>query len=323
MTKGLGRLVWRCALFAALNAVLAVTVLKIHETTLVRKRWETDSILLVMPEDEHRDVVMLGTSHAYVCARFQEHQAATERALGRSVFNMAVSQGGGITPARFYLETYFDLGNRADHVVYLLDPFVFYTAGSNEDHKFVNFEPFRFRFLAKMVYNGYNYRQIVSYLRSKFSAQWLLQKPEVLIHHVKGYPPELVTPARIEKRMKTLYPDGLPEANFERYKAEFLKIVACCKAQGAALNVVIPPTLMGSETGHGTMMAWLETLRDRGDITLDDFSNAMKDPARYYNLDHLNLSGIEQLMGQFVRPVLDGEDQNVHGGPTPVGGEAR
>ncbi len=311
MTKGMLRLVWRCIVFALLNAVLAVIVLKSHESTLHYTRWETDSNLLVMPESEHRDVVILGTSHAYVCARFQEHQEATERELGRTVFNMAIAQGGGITPARFYLETYFDQGNTAAHVVYLLDPFVFFTVGSNEQHRFVYMEPFRFHFLAKMIRNGYNYQQIVTYSRSKFRGQWLFQKPDVLIHHVRGYPPELVTPERIAKRMGTLYPDGLHDEVFRRYQAEFLKIVALCKEKGAQLNVAVPPTMLGPETGHAAMMAWLETLRDRGDITLNDWSNAIKSPERYYNLDHLNLSGIEEFMGQYLRPMLDAEDTKV------------
>jgi hypothetical protein len=305
MTTGLLRLGWRCALFAMLNAALAIVVLKAHESTLRYARWETDSNLLVMPESEHRDVVILGTSHAYVCARFQEHQAATERELDRTVFNMAIAQGGGIKPARFYLETYFEQGNTAEHVVYLIDPFVFFTAGSNEQHRFVYMEPFRLRFLAKMIRNGYHYQQIVTYFRSKFRSQWLFQKPDVLICHAKGYPPELVTPDRIAKRIKSLYPDGLQDDVFERYQREFLKIVARCKAQDVQLNVAVPPTLLGQEPGHAAVMTWLETLRARGDITLDDFSTAITDPQRYYNLDHLNLSGIEELMGQHLRPVLD------------------
>lgn len=308
MNRGLLRLVWRCALFAVLNAVLAVLVLNAHESTLHYTRWETDSNLLIMPESQHRDVVILGTSHAYVCARFQEHQAATERELGRTVFNMAIAQGGGLKPARFYLETYFDQGNTAGHVVYLLDPFVFFTTGSNEQHRFVYMEPFRIRFLTKMMLDGYNYQQIVTYFRSKFRSQWLFQEPDILLRHGKGYPPELVTPERIEKRMGTLYPDGLQDEVFERYQQEFLKIVALCKAHGAQLNVAVPPTMLGPETGHAAMMAWLETLRARGDITLDDFSTAITDPQRYYNLDHLNLSGIEEFMGEHLRPVLDEAD---------------
>lgn len=305
MTRGLLRLVWRCALFGLLNALLAVVALKAHESTLHYTRWETDSNLLVMPESEHRDVAILGTSHAYVCARFQEHQAATERELGRTVFNMAVGRGGGIKPARFYLETYFDRGNTADHVVYMLDPFVFFMTDSSEKHPFVYMEPFRFRFLFKMIRNAYNHQQIVTYIRSKFRSQWLFQKPEALIRHDHRYSADLVTPEHIAARMDSLYPDGLRHEVFERYQAEFLKIVAFCKARGVQLNVVVPPTLLGHEIGHGAMMAWLETLRARGDITLDDFSTVMTDPTHYYNLDHLNLSGVEEFLGRYLRPVLD------------------
>jgi hypothetical protein len=61
------------------------------------------------------------------------------------------------------------------------------------------------------------------------------------------------------------------------------------------------------------MMAWLETLEARGDISLNDWSNAIQSPERYYNLDHLNLSGIEEFVGQYLRPMLDAEDTKVRG----------
>lgn len=305
MPRGMIRLASRLILFGVLNAVLAVAFLALHETTLRRERWETDSILLVMPEGEHRDVAILGTSHAYVISRFREHGEAAEAAIDRSIFNMAIPQGGGITPARFYLETYFEDGNTVDDVVYFLDPFVFFTAGSNESHKFVYFEPFRLRFFAKMVANGYNYKQLITYVRSKFSTFWIFQRPDPLVHHVRGYPPELVTPERIQRRMKSLYPQGARTEVFQRFQPEFLKILALCRDRGIRLHVAVPPTLMGPETGHAEMMTWLQPLADRGEFTLHDWSNAILDPVRYYNLDHLNLGGVEHLMGELLRPVLD------------------
>lgn len=317
MPRGMIRLAGRLILFGALNAVLAVAFLALHESTLHRARWETDSILLVMPEGEHRDVAILGTSHAYVISRFREHGEAAEAALGRSIFNMAIPQGGGITPARFYLESYFEDGNTLDDVVYFLDPFVFFTAGSSDSHKFVYFEPFRLRFFAKMVANGYNYQQIITYVRSKFSTFWIFQRPDPLVHHVRGYPSELVTPERIERRMLTLYPEGLRPEVFARFQPEFLKILALCQARGARLHVAVPPTLMGPETGHAEMMAWLQPLADRGEFTLHDWSNAIPSPERYYNLDHLNLSGVEQLMGELLRPVLDQSAAKMDGTSAP------
>lgn len=308
MTNPALRLLVKGAAFLALNAVLAVGLLKVHEATLHPKPWETDSILLVMPENTHQDLVFLGTSHAYLFSRFEEHHKATEQALGRSVFNMALPQGGGIKPARFYLESYWEADNTAGRVVYFLDPFVFYSTGANENHKFIYFEPFRFRFLAKLVANGYSYRRIITYIRSKFSREWLLQQPEPLIRHTATVRPEQVNAARVRQRMATLYYDGLDDSVFDTYCAEFKRIVAACKAHGTPLTIVVAPTLLGPEPGHAAMMAWLDTLAESGAIGVYDWVNAMPDPAKFYNLDHMNLDGVRQFMSAFLRPALDAED---------------
>jgi hypothetical protein len=292
-------------LFLALNALAAVAFLKVHESTLHYQPWETDSILLVMPEDTHRDVVMLGTSRAYLFSRFQENHAIMESMLGRSVFNMALPQGGGIKPARFYLESYVEADNSADDLVYFLDPFVLFSTGANESHKFVYFEPFRFRFLAKLVANGYGYRRIVTYIRSKFGRPWLRQQPELLLHHTAHYPPELVTPDRIRQRLDSLYYDGMQDAVFTRYTAEFQRIVALCRAHNIRLTVAIAPTLLGPEPGHARMLAWLEKSAAEYGFRVYDWVNAMPDYTRFYNLDHMNRDGVETFMRDFLRPALD------------------
>jgi len=61
-------------------------------------------------------------------------------------------------------------------------------------------------------------------------------------------------------------------------------------------------------------MAWLTPQADRGDFTLRDWSIAITDPALYYNLDHLNLAGVNRLMGDFLRPLLDASKRDApHG----------
>ena len=293
-------------IFLGVNAVLGVVLLYAHAATLTTRPWETDSILLVMPEDGHEDLVFLGTSHAYVFSRFKEHHEMVEQCLDREVFNMALPQGGGITPARFYLETFFTAGNTTDQVVYFLDPFVLYSAGANDNHKFVYFEPFRLRFLAKLVANGYSYRRIISYVRSKFSGAWLLQKPEPLIHHIAPISEEHVSDERKAQRVASLYPNGLPETVFDTYTDEFERIVALCGENDTPLMVVIPPTLLGPEPGQETMMAWLHGLEQSDGIMVYDWVNVMPDRSKYYNLDHMNLGGIEAFMTEWLRPALDG-----------------
>jgi len=299
------RLLLKGLAFLALNALLAVAVLKVHESTLHYAPWETDSILLTMPAKDHQDLVFLGTSRAYLFSRFKEHHEATEAALGRSVFNMALPQGGGIKPARFYLESYFEAGNTTDRVVYFLDPFVLYSVGANEHHKFVYFEPFRFRFLGKMVRNVYDYRQIIDYIRTKFSRTWLLQQSEVLIHHTAHTEAEYVEPGRIAQRLDSLYYEGQPEAAFERNTAEFLRVVDLCKNENVPLTIVILPTLLGPEPGHDAMMQILASDIDYEACDVHDWVNAMPDYTKFYNLDHMNLGGVEEFMRNFLRPALD------------------
>ncbi|MBX3176188.1 MAG: hypothetical protein KF886_02400 [Candidatus Hydrogenedentes bacterium] len=292
--------------FLALNAALAWAVLALHERTLSYAPWETDSILLAMPEEANHDLVFLGTSRAYLFSRFREHHEVTEAALGRTVFNMALPQGGGIKPARFYLETYFEGGNRAGRVVYFLDPFVFHSRGANEDHKFVYFEPLRLQFLAKMIGNGYNHRQLVSYIRSKFSRAWLLQGPEPLVHHTAHMDADGQTAERVALRIETLFPEGYQPETARRYAAEFWRIVDVCRENGVPLTVAVLPTLLGPEPGHGEMLELVAEIGPEGGVY--DWHGAIGDYRRYYNLDHLNLGGVELFMREFLRPALDGAE---------------
>lgn len=297
-------------IFLCLNGLLAIALLYAHAATLTKVPWETDSILLTLPQSAHRDVVMLGTSRTYLFSRFEEHHAAMETALERTVFNMALPQGGGITPARFYLERYFEAGNTTDRVVYFLDPFVLYSAGANDNHKFVYFEPFQLPFLGKLLANGYPYRRIITYGRSKFSGAWLFQQPQPLVHHIAPIAAEEVTEERIALRLESLYPDGLPERVFDTYTAEFERIVALCESHETPLTVIVPPTLLGPEPGHATMMAWLQDLADEGRLEVHDWVHIMPDRTKYYNLDHMNLGGIETFMNGWMRPLLDGKSMD-------------
>lgn len=293
--------------FGILNGLLALLVLYAHAATLTKVPWETDSVLLTMPQSAHRDLVLLGTSRTYLFSRFEEHHAAMESALDRTVFNMALPQGGGVTPARFYLERYFEIGSTTDRVMYFLDPFVLYSEGANTNHKFVYFEPFQVRFFGKLVANGYPYRRIITYGRSKFSAAWLFQRPEPLVHHIAPIAEEEVTAERIALRLDSLYPDGTPGPVFESYTAEFERIVALCEANDTPLTVIVPPTLLGPEPGQEAMMSWLKGLVKEGRLDVYDWVNVMPDRTKYYNLDHMNLGGIETFMNGWLRPLLDGK----------------
>jgi len=302
------RLAVRLLALLGINAAAGWGLLCLHETSLPDYApWETDSRLLIMPEDKHLDAAFLGSSRAYLFSRFQANHAITEAELGRTVFNMAMPSGGGVRPARFYFEEFLARGNRCDVLVYFLDPFVFFATGPNDGHKFVWFEPFRLDFFLRMARDGYPRAQLVDYLRSKFGRDWLFQRRELLVEHRSALTPNDLDPERIRMRRDHLYYQGLSDATFRRYRREFVRIAERCEREGICLVVIIPPTLLGAEPGAKALVDWLQEERKRVTFGFHDYVDAVPEPRYFYNLDHLNTEGVRRFMRGFVAPALNGE----------------
>lgn len=307
------RFVLNAAALLLINCLVGWGLLKAHESRLHYAPWETDSVLLRMPTDESFGLAILGTSHAYLFSRFEKNHHIFEDTLGFPVFNMAMPFGGGILPARFYLETFFEQGNRTKTVVYFLDPFALYTPETNTGHKFVYYEPLHLKFLWKMARNGFPPGRIFTYVRSKFSVDWLFQRPEPLTFHTGSLAGQTLSPKLIQQRILSLYPDGMEEKNFHRYRRELLRIAALCEWEGVAFQVVIPPTLLGPEPGASSVLEWLTEMKGPYGFEVRDWCGAMADPQYYYNLDHLNTEGVRYLVENLLRPMLMGEGASHYG----------
>jgi hypothetical protein len=299
------RFLVKAGALAAVNILLGLTMLWIHDSRLHYEKWETDSLLLTTPANTSFDAVFLGSSHAYLFSRFKENLEISEHALGMRFFNVALPSGGGLRPNRFILENFYEQGNSAKKAVYFLEPFVFFSIGPNDAHKFIYSEPLRFQFLKKLILDHYPLRSILTYIRSKFTYDWFFQRPEALLRNsytLAGVP---VDPAKVRARMESLYTDGFKEENFLRYAKEFERIAMEVESHGAALHIVLSPTLIGPEPGTDRMMVWLEELKKNHPFSLHVFTNAILDPKYYYDLDHLNTAGVEYFMRDFLKPALN------------------
>ncbi len=290
------------------NAILGLGLLKLHESRLQYEPWETDSILLRMPSNASYGVAILGTSHAYLFSRFKANHRIVEKALDTPVFNLAMPFGGGVLPERLYLESFFEAGNHAKTLVYFLDPFALYTPEANTGHKFVYYEPLHLDFLWKMARSGFPVRRMFTYVRSKFSVDWIFQQPEAMTAHVASLEGRTISEKRIQERLTSLYPDGMKERNLLIYQKEFLRIAELCRQEGCTLEVVIPPTLLGPEPGAERVLQWLSAIKGTWGFGLHDCCNVMREPQFFYNLDHLNTEGVRHFMGQFLQPILAGRD---------------
>lgn len=297
------RVASRCAALGALCVVAVWIPLAIHARTLPAAPWETDARLPGMPSGERHAALILGSSRAYLLSRFAEHHPMLEEALGGPVFNAAMPTGGGIRPARLYLEEYLARGNRPGAVLYCLDPFVLFGEASNDAHKFVYFEPLEAGFLLRMFLEGHSTRQIFTYARSKLSWDWFTRGPQPLVRHDGRVRPEDVNPERIAMRFESLYLDGMSEGRFNRYCAALNNIEWACASRNIPLRIVFLPTLLGHEPGMAQALdcVWPHWASQPGPPRAD-WTNAMPDPALYYNLDHLNTDGVEVFLREHLGP---------------------
>ena len=298
------RLAIKGAGLALLNVCLGLAFLHVHESRLAYEPWETDSVLLTMPRGEQVDLAILGSSRAHVLSRYKDNRETLERELGMRTVNMALPLGGGIRPARYYLECFFEGGSTTPRLLYVLDPFVFFLAGPNDSHKFVYAEPLRFSFLKKLVFDGYPVKRILTYVRSKFSHAWLAQVAKPLDRFERTAEYAINDQRLFDGRINNLYSDGLQEDNFIRYRAQFIKILELCRERNVSMFVVLPPTLLGPEPGAVQVLGWLDSLKSEYDFELHDMTSVMAEPEHYYNLDHLNTAGVEFFVREFLAPIL-------------------
>lgn len=299
----LWRLAIRLGVFLVLNAVVGLGVLMICDQFHHYEPWETDSIFEANPADEDYDLVLLGTSRAYALSRFRDNHEYLESALGMNVLNLGLPAAGGVKPTRCYLEHYLAAGVRPDHLVYLLDPFIFYGVGPNEYHKFVYFERFSPGFLIRMATRGVEWRRLLIYVRSKFTADWFLRGAEPLIRHDRTAV-DFMTEELIAKRIDSLFLDGRDEANFERYARELGAILSDCETAGIPVILAYPPTLLGADPAQARMDSWLDELAGRHSFQRLDWTSAMADPTFFYDLDHMNAQGAKNFVDELLGPAL-------------------
>ncbi|HOZ46161.1 MAG TPA: hypothetical protein PLO37_07250 [Candidatus Hydrogenedentes bacterium] len=299
------KLVW----LAAFNAALGMAFLVLVDMGRDLDQCQTDSVLLAMPQDTQFDLAILGSSRAKLFTRIRPNIECLERTLGTRVFGMATPFGGGIVPAKLYLDSFYAQGNRADTVLLFLDPFMLFCRGPNEGHKLVYWEPFRFSFFVRMVREGFDYRRLVTYIRSKFLWNHIAQKPIELGRHDETLSSDLLDPERMSMRMNSLYPDGLDPAQFTRYAKTLRDVIATGQRQGARMIIAFAPTLLGDDPGRPMVAAFLDELQAQHEFEVYDFTHAVADPGLFADYDHLNSAGVEEFVSRTLKPLLRGQNQ--------------
>jgi hypothetical protein len=311
--SGLHALARRALAFAGLG-VLLYALLAAATEQLVRSTGHGNPFFKIATmESPVVDWVVLGTSHA-MPLDFGGTRQDLQRRTGQLVVNLAAT-GTGPLYNRFVLEQFL-AGHRARNLLVVVDSFAFHSATWNEerfaDAKLLARTPFDPVLAARLWqfvrHDGVPPRAWLDYATSfskinnrdrfkedrwegedQFDGVW---RPSV---------------SAVKKRMQYLYPDGTAPAARERYLRELSRIIAAAGRAGVRVVVVKLPTTaqyrsqLPDEPGFDAALA--RGLANAG-VPFHDFSAALPEPRFYFDSDHLNRAGVNELLARHLLPLL-------------------
>jgi hypothetical protein len=271
---------------------------------------KTESNLLVMGgghSPTHYGVALLGTSRGRVFSRDDNHQLV-EKILNRKVINLSKGGGGGLMPAELHLSYFYHRGNQTDHVVYLVDPWVFFSPINNEENDFfLRDEPFEFYILWKLITQGYPSNRISSYMQMIAVDDWRAISTYGAPGLTKGTIKTIDQQKLLEAREH--YLSKYADNGFERYSRYVDIINQMVKKKGGRITYVMLPMLIPDFPGMDRVGQKLRQVAKANDhVAFYDASDAMHDSRFFYDHMHFNKTGVNYFTQRVLSPVIRGEN---------------
>ncbi|OHA66525.1 MAG: hypothetical protein A3D64_01300 [Candidatus Wildermuthbacteria bacterium RIFCSPHIGHO2_02_FULL_49_9] len=264
--------------------------------------WEAATPFI--PNDAHVDVVMLGTSHGRIFSRAQNH-SRVESLLGKSVLNLSRSGGRGVWASELYLRYFFERNNETDTIVYFIDPWVLYSDAWNVANDLFYDEPLDLSFSAFLLERKAPIGMFATYLKSKLTLNWLLEKPNA--QSIESQSLCRVDEKAVRKRIESLYPNGTEQSVFGKYKAILEGIAQYARSRDTRLIFILPTTLLGDLPGETQLKQTLQELQTAYGTEWYDLSESIADACLYQDHDHLNTEGIVLFTNKYLKPILNKE----------------
>jgi hypothetical protein len=302
------------AAFVAIGVVLYIGLYAVAEW-LVYQRADRNRFFMVRtaPSVDY-DHVILGASHAAVFD-FDDMNRRLEEMTRSRILNLSVV-GGGVVVNRLLLD-YFFVRHRTAAIVYVVDSFAFYSSEWNErrleDGRLFQRAPFDPALARLLLRSGAPPMVAIDYV-SGFSKinnpdRFGLDRPAEAARFDRRYRPV----DQIDRqRIAYLYPAAIDDAarvNLAHYLTELETLVAGARARGARVILLrppLPPRTRALIPGEADFDAALRGTAARTGAELLDLSEAIDDPALYFDTDHLNRTGVAQLFERHLAGILVG-----------------
>lgn len=302
-----GKFVIKACLFVLLNLCFLTGLLCYFsgQDQIYLKNWESESNLLMMEENEHYDMAILGTSRGRVFSRDNNHRLV-EQILDKKIINLSKGGGGGLMPAELHLSYFFHKGNSVDHIVYLVDPWVFFAPINNEKNEFfLRDEPFKLFILWKLISGGFPLERICSYLQMITVKDWKA---------ISQY----AAPGLSEGTLKTIDEKKLEHARqhylgtydqkkFKKYSSVVDKINRLAKEKRARITYIMLPILIPDFPGADEVDRKLRAAAaQEAHVTYYNYAASMQARRFFYDHMHFNKTGVVHFAGKYLK----GMDKN-------------
>lgn len=303
------RFIRKCVIFFLLNFVLLAAVLCYfsgRQRQVHMDNGETESNLLAMGDGERYGLALLGTSRGRVLSRDGNHKML-EEILGCRVINLSKGGGGGLMPAELHLSYFYHRGNRADQVVYLVDPWVFFSPINNENNTFfLRDEPFELFILYKLIAEAYPSERIAAYLQMIAVDDWAAVSRYAAPGLTRGILPAIDGQKLLQAREH--YRSRYAPGGFARYSGYVDRINALVQSHGGRITYIMLPLLIPDFPGMDQVDRKLRQVqRDQTHIAYYNLSGAMQDRSFFYDHMHFNKAGTTLFARGCLYPVMHGQ----------------
>ena len=254
----------------------------------------TEGNLLIMPNGNGVDYLVLGISHGRNLSRRSHHE------LFESVFNATMvnlSQGeslGGLENQHLFLRTFYEKGNKTNDLILVLSPSLMFNADTDQSDIMLYREPLELAMMNRLIEMGNKrkWHQLFFYIKSKLGHHWWMLKPDNKTHF-DGVLTAIDAEA-MKEGFQLAYPKGLDLKTFQNRCQELAQLVNTAETNGSRLTFVIPPAAFGFWPGHGAVLAHLK--RQYPGRRILDHSEAVIGNAFYYDHHHLNTEGMKKYL---------------------------
>jgi hypothetical protein len=119
----------------------------------------------------------------------------------------------------------------------------------------------------------------------------------------------------VKSRVEYLYPEGPGTQASAPALEAFTQLIDEMREAGAEFTVLrlpLPEHFRAALPDDTALFAALEDIMSARDVRYFDLSEALNDPALYFDTDHLNRAGVEALWRDHLQGIIEYSDRSTH-----------